>query len=255
MQNDAKNMQGRPPRPLSSHEQAVPQETSRVTLYAAWAVLYKDVRSELRTRYALNALLLFAVSATMAVSLGVGPLRLRDDAQTALIQAALLWIALLFAALNGLSRSFVQEEEARTAAALRLSAPPLAVYLGKFLFNLALLAVLNGITSLLFVIFVRVEIGNLPAFVGLLGAGGLSLAATTTIIAAIIARASFRSTLFAVLAFPLLVPPLIVAIQGTALTMLGESSGAAWPAISTLLAYAIATFTASLLLFRFVWDG
>jgi heme exporter protein B len=221
----------------------------------AWAIFRKDLRSELRTRYALNALLLFAVSATVAVSLGVGPLRLPDDLQTALIQAALLWIALLFAALNGLSRSFVQEEEARTAFALRLSAPPLAVFLGKFFFNLLLLGALDAITCLLFIIFVRLEVGNPLALVGLLVAGAFSLAAATTIIAAIIARASFRSALFAVLAFPLLVPPLIVAIQGTALAITGEALNVIWPAIRTLLAYSVALFTASLLLFRFVWEA
>jgi heme exporter protein B len=231
------------------------QHTTVNTLNSAWAVFRKDLRSELRTRYALNALLLFAVSATVAVSLAVGPLRLPDDQQTSLIQAALLWIALLFAALNGLARSFVQEEEARTAAALRLSTPSLAVYLGKFLFNLLLLMVLGAITTLLFILFVRLEVGNGPALIGLLLAGGLSLAAATTIIAAIIARASFRSALFAVLAFPLLVPPLIVAIQGSALAISGETFGMVWPAIRTLLAYSVAMFTTSLLLFRFVWEG
>ena len=41
---------------------------------ASWAVFRKDVRAELRTRYALNALALFAVSTVVAISLGVGPL-------------------------------------------------------------------------------------------------------------------------------------------------------------------------------------
>jgi len=100
-------------------------------LAAAWAVFRKDVRAELRTRYALNALALFAISTVVAISLGVGPLT--RSADLPLIQAALLWIAILFAAFTGLARAFVQEEEARTAAALRLAAPPPAVYLGKLL--------------------------------------------------------------------------------------------------------------------------
>ena len=94
---------------------------------ASWAVFRKDVRAELRTRYALNALALFAVSTVVAISLGVGPLT--RSADLPLIHAALLWIAILFAAFTGLARAFVQEEEARTAAALRLAAPPNAVYL------------------------------------------------------------------------------------------------------------------------------
>jgi heme exporter protein B len=227
----------------------------RGLLAAAWAIFVKDLRSELRTRYALNALVLFAASAAVAVSLGVGFIGLRRTDEYLLIQSALLWIALLFAALNGLSRGFVYEEETRTMAALRLSAPPISVYLGKFLFNLALLLLLDTVTSILFIILVRVEVGSPLAFVLVLAAGGLCLAAATTILAAIIAKASFKSALFAVLAFPLLVPPLIVAIQGTALTLDSAGMVLAMPAIRTLLAYAVAMFVASLMLFRFVWEA
>lgn len=225
-------------------------------LAASWAVFAKDLRSELRTRYALNTLLLFAASAAVAVSLGVGGfLGIQRDDESLLIQSTLLWIALLFAALNGLSRSFVHEEETRTTLALRLAAPPTAVYLGKFLFNLVLLAALDSVTSLLFILFVHVQVGNVGLFVALLAAGSLSLATATTILAAIIARASFKGTLFAVLAFPLLVPPLIVAIQGTAPALAGAAWSSGAPSLQALLAYAVATFVASLMLFRFVWDS
>src|SRR6476661_3931736 len=150
---------------------------------AAWAVFRKDMRAELRTRYALNALALFAVSTVVALSLGVGPLA--KSADLPLIHAALLWVAILFAAFTGLARVFVQEEETRTAAALRLSAPPIAVYLGKLLFNLALLLFLDLLTAALFVVLLRVEIGNLALFAALLLAGSLGLVAATTLIAAI----------------------------------------------------------------------
>src|SRR6266496_4691719 len=67
---------------------------------AAWAVFRKDVRAELRTRYALNAVALFAVSTVVALSLGLGPLTKSGDLP--LIHAALLWVAILFAAFTGL---------------------------------------------------------------------------------------------------------------------------------------------------------
>ncbi|RMD78189.1 MAG: heme ABC transporter permease CcmB, partial [Chloroflexi bacterium] len=159
-----------------------------VTLRAAWAIFRKDLACELRTRYAVNTLLLFAISATTAVSLGVGFLGLRRTEEALLIQSALLWVALLFAALNGLSRSFVYEEEARTLAALRLSASPTAVFLGKFCFNLTLILVLALVTSLLFIVLLRVKVGSPLAFSAILTTGGLALTSATTIIAAIIAR-------------------------------------------------------------------
>lgn len=224
-------------------------------LVAVRAVFVKDVLSELRTRYALNALLLFAASSAVAVSLGAQFMGTRRDDETLLLQSALLWIALLFAALNGLSRSFVQEEETRTALALRLAAAPVAVYVGKLLFNLVLLVALDAVTSLLFIVFVRVEIGNIGLFIALLAAGSLSLATATTILAAIIAKASFKSALFAVLAFPLIVPNLIIAIRGTALALAGAPWADGAIALRTLLAYAVATFVTSLFLFRTVWEA
>ncbi|HMQ35699.1 MAG TPA: heme exporter protein CcmB, partial [Chloroflexaceae bacterium] len=149
----------------------------------------------------------------------------------------------------------VHEEEARTLVVLRLAAPPTAVYLGKFLLNLALLALLGAITSLLFIVFVRVEVGSPLAFVAMLAAGSLCLASATTILAAIIAKASFKSALFAVLAFPLLVPPLVIAIQGTAVALDNSGLATALPSLQFLVAFSVATFVASLLLFRFVWEA
>lgn len=222
---------------------------------ATWAVFAKDIQSELRTRYALNALFLFAASVAVAVSLGVGTLGLRRDPQFIVIQSALLWIALLFAALNGLARSFVQEEERRTTLALRLAAPSLAVYLGKFLFNLVLLAALDIITTLLFLIFLRVEIGNVGMFIALLSTGSLALTTATTLLAAIIAQANFKGGLFAVLAFPIIVPLLVIAIQGTTLAIGGGTWSQGAPILNLLLSYAVATFVASLMLFRFVWES
>lgn len=248
-------MQAKPEQQQNEQHSAIRPPGLPGLLGAAWAIFVKDLRSELRTRYALNALVLFAASAAVAVSLGVGFIGMRRSDEYLLIQSALLWIALLFAALNGLSRGFVYEEETNTIAALRLAAPPIAVYLGKLLFNLALLLLLDTVTSLLFIILVRVEVGSPLAFVLMLAAGGLCLSTATTILAAMIARASFKSALFAVLAFPLLVPPLIVAIQGTALTLDNAGLALAMPSIRTLLAYAIATFVASLMLFRFVWEA
>ncbi len=238
-----------------SQSATTPHETSiGDTLAAAWAVFVKDLRTELRTRYAINAMVLFAACTAVMVSIGTTFIGLRRTEEFLLIQSSLLWIAFLFAAITGLSRGFVQEEEARTMAALRLAAPPVAVYLGKFLLNLVLLALLGAISSVLFIVLVRVQVGSPLAFMLMLASGSLCLASATTILAAIISKAGFKSALFAVLAFPLLVPPLIVAIQGTAVTLDNGGLGVAIGALQFLGAYSVATFVASLMLFRFVWE-
>jgi heme exporter protein B len=188
----------------------------------ALAVAAKDLRTEFRTRVALNALLLFAVTTLAAVSYTIGPYRIAADDRP-FVLSVLLWLVILFAALAGLDRTFVKEEESHTAPLLRLAARPHAVWLGKLLFNLGLLAVLMLVLVPLFAILM-----NLPVVLGwgwmaaVMVAGGFALAVTTTVVAAVIAQAMSRGALFAVLSLPLLLPLLIFAIQGTAAVSRGE---------------------------------
>ena len=190
-------------------------------LAEALAVAGKDLRAEFRTRVALNSLGLFALTVLAAVSYTVGPYRIAAEDRPFLL-AVLLWIVVFFAALAGLDRSFVKEEESHTAPLLRLAASPSAVWLGKLLFNLLLIYMLMAILVPLYCILMGYRILMVGEFVLILALGGYALAVTTTIVAAIIARAMTRGALFSVLSLPLLLPLLIFLIQGTAGTAEGS---------------------------------
>ncbi len=183
-------------------------------LAEAAAVAGKDLRAELRTRVAVNSLLLFAVTTLAAVAYTIGPFRL-EPADRPFLLSTLLWIVVFFAALAGLDRSFVKEEESHTAPLLRLAASAHVVWLGKLLYNLVLLTVLMAVLVPLYCVLMGLEIQLLGWFVLVLVLGGYALAVTTTIVAAIIARAMTRGALFSVLSLPLLLPLLIFVIQGT----------------------------------------
>lgn len=220
----------------------------RLWLLAAWAICTKDFRAEFRTRYALSAIGLFAITTLTVVSFSLGPFGLSRD-----LLGALLWVVLFFSAMAGLSRAFVHEEEAHTAPALRLAAPPGAVYLGKFLFNLFLLLALEVVVLPLFIVLMGLEMGNPGGFLLVLALGDLGLAGVTTVVAAMVAQAGARSALFTVLSFPLLLPLLVSSIEGTRLALQGAGLDAVWPSLQVLLAYAVALFTTSLALFPLIW--
>jgi len=215
---------------------------------AAWAVCAKDLRSEFRTRYALSAIGLFAITTLTVISFALGPFGLEQD-----LLAALLWVVLFFAAMAGLSRVFVHEEESKTAPALRLAAPASAVYLGKYLFNLVLLLLLEVLIVPLFIVMMGLQVGNFGLFALVLLLGNLGLAGATTIIAAMVSQASARGALFTVLSFPLLLPLLISTIEGTRLTLAQAELASPWPSFQVLLAYAVAMVTVSLMLFPAIW--
>jgi heme exporter protein B len=220
-------------------------------LVEALAVMAKDLRTEFRTRVALNALGLFALTVLAAVSYTVGPYRITAEDRPFLL-AVLLWIVIFFAALAGLDRSFVKEEESHTAPLLRLAASPTAVWLGKLAFNLLLIYLLMAILVPLFCILMGYQIQLVGGFVMLLVVGGYALAVITTIVAAIIARALTRGALFSVLSLPLLLPLLIFLIQGTA----GAADGTAETvsnALRAVLSMGGIMTVVSLVLFPVVW--
>ena len=222
-----------------------------MTKYSAWlaealAVLRKDLRSELRTKYALNAIIMFAVVTLAAVSFAIGQYGIGND-----IRAAFLWIVLFFSAMSGLGRVFIKEEDAGTVNVLRLAARSSVVFAGKLAFNTILLFVLALIVVPLFVVLMGLEVVDVPLFAGVLVLGTAGLAGASTIIAAIIAKASAKGELFAVLAFPILLPLLITTIGGTRNALDGNGNAGE---LQLLFSYLLAMVTVSLMLFDFVWN-
>jgi heme exporter protein B len=215
-------------------------------------VLRKELISELRSRVAISSVGLFALTTLVAVAYQIGPYRIHEQDRPHL-HAALLWIMLFFAASSGLPRVFVKEEDAHTAKTLRLAARPGAVFAGKLLFNLLLLLGLEAFLVPLFGVFMSFAVANLGALLLVLLAGGLGLAATSTTVAAIIARASGSSTLFVVLAVPLVLPMLVFLIQGTRMAATASDWAAALPALRAVLSLTGVTLVTSAFLFPVVW--
>jgi len=221
-------------------------------LGAARAVLMKDLLSEWRTRVSTNALLLFAFAVLVLVGYAVGPASLSPEDRPT-VHSVLLWIVLFFSAMTGLARVFVKEEDAGTAAALRLAAPPPAVLLGKLLANLALLFVVTLFVVPLFLAMMSFEVKSPALFLLLLVFGNLGLASACTFTAAIVAKSSAKGTMFTVLAVPLLLPPLVGAVMGTRVAATEEGLAAGLDFVRLLVAYDGVVTTAAFLLFDAVW--
>ena len=220
----------------------------------AGAVLVKELRSEWRTRVAVSAVGLFALSSLTLIGLALGPGSAREPG----LAAALLWLVLFFTGATGLGRTFVQEEERGTALALRLSARATTVWAGKYAANVVLLLGLTAVATPLLLALLGVPAANGVLLFCVLGLGDLGLAAVMTMTAALVAQASARGGLLAALSFPLLVPLLLAGVHGAKAALgQGNPQGRFGPALGDLQvlgSYAVIAVTASLLLFDFVWN-
>lgn len=217
-------------------------------LAGTWAVFRKDVRIELRTRYAANTLLLFALGALLLVLFAVGPQPLPTR-----VQAAFLWMVVLFAAAVGLGRSFGAERRAGTDLLLRLHVRPSMVFAGTLLYNLVLVGTLTLVATGAFLLLLNVAVPAPGLLVAALGLGVFGLAVATTLLGALVAQAAQRGPLLPVLLLPLLTPLLVSGVGATRKALRGLPWAQAQAELLTLVGFAGASAAAATLLFDHVW--
>jgi heme exporter protein B len=165
------------------------------------ALARKDLLLELRARDTIPAMLLFVVS-TLVVFHFVLPTGSSDLAAT-----GLLWVALLFTALLGLSRAFAAEREQGVIDGLVLApSDRSAIWLGKALSILAFLGLAELIALPAYALFFRpVD----AALVGGVALANLGIAAVGTLLAAMATAGRARELLLPLLFLPLAIPIVI----------------------------------------------
>jgi heme exporter protein B len=212
-------------------------------------IFYKDFTSELRTRYALNALIMFVVVAVSTILFSIGNERAPEN-----VYAGMFWVVVFFSAMSGLSRAFVSEEERGTNLILSLITNPVSIYLGKLSFNLALTFFINSIIAILYLLlFQDFIIQNWNSFLLSFILGNIGIAGSSTIIAAIISKANVKGTLYPVLAFPVLLPLILMLIEITKSAMEGNPVSDVEAEFMVLISYDVVMITASVLVFDLIW--
>jgi len=209
--------------------------------------IQKDFRIEFRNRFAIMVMFSFAVIATLAISLSIGGIPLSP-----IVQSVLFWIIMFFCGMSGLAHVFVREEEQDTSLFLRIHSQPETVYLSKVIFNILVFFLLQMAITPLYIFLLQVEIRMISAFIMIVIAGGLSISTTVTILAAIIAKAGGKSSLFTVISFPLVLPILWIAISATRATL--EVRGRfELNNLYFLLAFSGVMIALSYILFEYIW--
>lgn len=215
----------------------------------AYYLFKKDWESELRTRYAVNALAMFILVTISVILFSIG-----QESISEYLAGGLLWVVIFFSAMSGLARAFVSEEERGTAMTLHLIAAPTTVFTGKLIFNLILVFLMNIVISILFsMLFEAFVIRNLLLFVIAFIFGNIGIAVASTMISAIISKANTKGTLYPVLSFPILLPLILILLELTKFSMDGNTIGSSLTEIAVLICYDVIMATASYLLFEFIW--
>lgn len=216
---------------------------------SSYALFKKDLASELRTRYAINSLVMFIVVTISVILFSIGNEKISD-----FLAGGLFWVVIFFSAMSGLSRAFVSEEERGTTLTLQLIASPITIFSGKLLFNLILVFAMNIVIALLYsALFDAFVIKNLSLFLYAFILGNIGIAIASTLIASIIAKASSKGTLYPVLSFPILLPLMLTLIDLTKQAMDTTTFSSSYVELAILGCYDVVMIAASFILFDFIW--
>jgi len=192
----------------------------------------KDLVLELRSRDTVPAMLLFVLAALVVFHFAL-------PAQSSELAAkGLLWVAIVFTALLGLTRAFAAEREQRLLDGLLLApCDRSAIWLAKTIATLAFLAVAEIVALPAFAIFFSGINGATIAGVVL---ADLGIAAVGTLLAAMAAASRARELLLPLLFLPLAIPIVVGGVGASVVSHSGRYLGflALYDAVFAIISWA-----------------
>ena len=217
-----------------------------ILLSQTQAILWKDIRCELRSKQTWMSMGLFALLVLVIFNFAFD---LRVDNKAAIAPGA-LWVAFVFASLLGLGRTMTSEQEKGSLDRLMLCpVDRRAIYLAKLLGNILFISVVEIIALPIFAALFAVPLftGELVLIVLL---GTIGIATIGTLFSAIAAATQARELLLPILVFPLIVPVVISAVRATGALMVSSVNEPPW--LGMMLAFDVIFLSVSLLTFEYV---
>ena len=148
------------------------------------AIVAKDIVTELRTKEMVSAMFVFALLIIFIFNFAFD---LRADNIQALAPGV-LWVAIAFAGMLGLSRSFILERDKGVLDGLLLApVDRSAIYFGKMIGNVLFISVVAVVILPFFIVLFNQPLSTLPLLSGVVFLGILGFASVGTLFSAMAA--------------------------------------------------------------------
>jgi heme exporter protein B len=208
-------------------------------------LLHKEFIIEFRQRYAISGIVLYVLSMVFVVysaSIQVPPP----------VWNILFWLIVLFASINAVVKSFVQESGTRQLYYYQLVDPNMLI-LSKIVYNTLLLLVLSTLSYGVYSLVAGNPVKDFPLFALVLLLGSLGFGIAFTFIASIAAKANNSATLMAILSFPVILPILLTLVRLSAISLRLIQDTAYKRDIINLLSIDAILLALTFLLFPYIW--
>lgn len=208
-------------------------------------LVQKEFLLEWRSRYAINGILLYVFATVFVCYLSFK----RTDP---IAWNALFWIILLFASVNAVAKSFIQENRGRQLYYYQLASPQ-GIILSKIIYNLLIMSVLSVICLGGYRLVFSNELQDPWMYILGVILGSISFSTVFTMISAIASKTNNSATLMTILSFPVIIPLLILLIRFSKNAMDGLDRSVSMDELLVILSINIIVVITSLLLFPYIW--
>lgn len=217
------------------------------------ALLKKEIILEWRSKYAFNGVLLYIASTVFVcyIAFNLTP-NFKSSSGYPLVWNVLFWIIILFAAVNAIAKSFLQESKSRLLYYYTIASPQ-AILLSKTIYNALLMSLLSFLALLVYMVFFTNTIGDTLWYFLAVLAGGITFSTVFTMVSAIAAKAGNNGTLMAVLSFPVILPVIMLLVKISKSAMDGIDRSLTYGNFGVLSAINVIVIAISLILFPYLW--
>ena len=217
-------------------------------LYLAW----KDLLIEFRTKQMLNSMVIFSLLVIVIFNYSFS--NILFNIEVADIAPGILWIAFTFAGMLGLSRSFASEKEEGCLDGLKLCpVDPSTIYLGKVVFNLVIMFMIEAIIVPLFIVLFNFsDVKGLGGLIVIILLGTIGFILVGTLFSALTVNMRTREILLPVILFPIIIPLIMLAVMATQKVLSTGDLFTAIDEIKLLIVYDLVFFIAAQLVFEYV---
>ncbi len=216
-------------------------------------LLKKEILLEWRSKYAFNGVLLYVVSTVficyIAFNLSPG---FKTSAGYPIVWNVLFWIIMLFASVNAIAKSFMQESRSRLLYYYTIASPQ-AIILSKIIYNILLMALLSLLAVLIYMLFFNNVVADFWWYLLAVFIGSVSFSSVFTMISAIASKAGNNGTLMAILSFPVIIPVILMLVRFSKSAMDGLDRSLSYGSLGALAAINVIVIAVSLLLFPYLW--
>ncbi|HEX6305736.1 MAG TPA: heme exporter protein CcmB [Anaerolineales bacterium] len=220
----------------------------RVFLRAVWAVIWKDLSAELRSRELLSAMLVFALLVILIFNFALD----LDVSARFSVTSGVLWVTFAFAGTLGLNRSMAVEKDRGCLDGLLLApVDRAAIYFGKAIGNLVFMLIVEIIVLPVYSALYNVNL-FIPGLLAVTLLGSVGYVAVGTLLATMAIQARTRDVLLPILLFPVVLPVLLGGVKASGFYLEGREMDVIWPWINLLIVYDVIFIAIAFMVFDFV---